>query len=137
EQFLELASTLMPHGVRLDKIAPMVQRLYAKWGIGIDKQRREEIDAPVGRVILRLLCSLARRGRALRTVQQAGDGCVFEAVLPSDLFSLRGVLVVPVRRHEAKTDVTAATKIAGQYFDWGKSRRCLTELFGDLQADAA
>ena len=67
----------------------------------------------------------------------ATDGCVFEAVLPSDPMSLEGDLTVSVRRQGAGTEVAAATKIAGQMFDWGKSRRCLDVFFADLQLDAA
>jgi hypothetical protein len=139
EEFLQLASKFMTHGVPMDKVAALAQPLYAKWGIGTGKERVEAIDAPVGRVMLRVLCSLARHGQSLRGVKQGTDGCLFEAVLPSDFFSFEGDLLVTVRRPQndgdAKTRVSAATKIKGQLYDWGKSRKCLDELFANLQLD--
>jgi len=40
-------------------------------------------------------------------------------------------MLVTVRWREWKTEVTSATKIKGQLFGWGKSRRSLDEFFAD------
>ncbi len=135
DQFLQVAEKLMPDSVPLEKVALIAQPIYASLGIGTGKEQSQVIGAPVGRVIVRVLCSLARRGQTLRGIKQATDGCFFEAVLPSDFRSFEGDLLVTVRRREWKTEVTAATKIKGQLFDWGKSRRALAEFFADLQLD--
>jgi len=137
EEFLKLCDKVMPMGVPLDKVASLVQPLYARLGIQTGKQRAGQVRAPVGRVMMRMLCSLARNGQTLRLVTQADDGCCFEAVLPSDMFALEGNLIVGVRRAEGVTEITAATKIPGQLFDWGKSNRCLETLFADLERDVA
>jgi hypothetical protein len=137
EQFLQIAEKILPQQVPLDKIAVIAQPLYAKLGMSTGKERMQVIDAPVGRVIVRILCSLARRGQALRGVKQAADGCSFEAVLPSDFRSFEGELLITARRREWKTEVTTATKIKGQLFDWGKCRHSLDEFFDDLQLDPA
>jgi hypothetical protein len=137
EEFLKLCEKVMPTGVPLDKVAQLIQPLYAKLGIATGKQRQGQVVAPVGRVMLRMLCSLARRGQALRLVRQADDGCFFEAVLPSDIFALEGDLLIGVRQFSESTEVTAATQIKGQFFDFGKSQRCLDGLFADLERDAA
>lgn len=137
EEFLQLCEKVMPSGVPLDKVALLAQPLYAKLGIATGKQRQGQILAPVGRVMLRMLCSLARRGQNLRLVRQADDGCFFEAVLPSDVLSFEGELMIGVRQLAGGTEVNAATQIKGQFFDWGKSQRCLDNLFADLHQDAA
>ncbi|MBX3415674.1 MAG: hypothetical protein KF708_23515 [Pirellulales bacterium] len=137
EEFLKLCDKVMPMGVPLDKVAALVQPLYARLGIQTGKHRAGQVQAPIGRVMLRMLCSLARNGQTLRLVTQAEDGCCFEAVLPSDMFALEGNLIVGVRRAAGSTEVTAATKIPGQLFDWGKSNRCLETLFVDLERDVA
>ena len=135
DQFLQVAEKLMPNSAPLEKVALMAQPIYASLGVGTGKEQTQVVDAPVGRVIVRVLCLLARRGQALRGVRQASDGCFFEAVLPSDFRSFEGDMLVTVRRREWKTEVTAATKIKGQFFDWGKSRRVLADFFADLQLD--
>lgn len=137
EQFLALADKLAPLGVSYETLAAVVQPISTRLGIKTGKQRAEHVKAPVGRVLVRALCSLARHGQTLRGVTQAADGCVLEAVLPSDLFALEGDLLVSVRRVGAQTEVTGATRIAGQLFDWGKSHRCLDQLFADLGREAA
>jgi hypothetical protein len=73
----------------------------------------------------------------LRSVTQAEDGCLLEAVLPSDLFALEGDLLVSVRRSGGLAEVRASARIGGQIFDWGKINRCLDQLFDDLARDAA
>ena len=137
EQFLALADKLVPLGVSMEGLAGVVQPLYARLGIKTGKQRAEQVPAPVGRVMVRALCSLARHGQTLRGVTQAADGCLLEATLPSDVFSLAGELVVSVRRSGSQAEVSGATRIPGQLFDWGKSNRCLDQLFADLTRDAA
>ena len=70
-------------------------------------------------------------------MKQDPDGCVFDAMLPSDPMSLEGDLTVSVHRRNSRTEVTASTNITGQIYDWGKSRRCLDVFFDDLQLDPA
>lgn len=137
EQFLALADKLVPLGVSLEGLAGAVQPIYERLGVKTGKEVQHAVQAPVGRVIVRALCSLARHGQPLHSVAQSADGCLLEAALPSDLFSLSGQLLVGVRRGPAATEVHAATRIGGQFFDWGKSARCLDQLFHDLQRDAA
>jgi len=137
EQFLKLADKLVPLGVPLEGLAAVVQPLYARMGIKTGKERTHHVQAPVGRVIVRALCSLARHGQSLRGITQAVDGCLFEATMPSDLFSLEGDLLVSVRRNGSQAEVRGATQISGQFYDWGKSNRCLDQLFTDLAREAA
>jgi hypothetical protein len=137
EQFLALADKLVPLGVPLEGLVAVAQPLYARLGIKTGKERADQVPAPVGQVIVRALCSLARHGQTLRGVTQAADGCLLEATLPSDLFSLEGTLLVSVRRSGSQTAVSGATQIGGQLFDWGKSNRCLDQLFMDLAREAA
>jgi hypothetical protein len=137
EQFLALAEKLSPVPIPFEGIAGVLQPLYASWGIKTGKERVQQVNAPVGRVIVRTLCSLARHGQSLQAVTQADDGCLIEATLPSDFFALAGKLIVGVHRSGAQTKVNGATNIGGQVYDWGKSNRCLNQLFADLARDAA
>jgi hypothetical protein len=137
EQFLALADKLVPLGVPLAGLAAVVQPLYGRLGIKTGKDQVHQVSAPVGRVIVRALCSLARHGQTLRGVTQAADGCLLEAALPSDLLSFEGDLVVSVRRSGSQAEVRGTTRISGQLFDWGKSNRCLDQLFMDLAREAA
>jgi hypothetical protein len=137
EQILKVYDSVMQLGVPMEKVAAFINPLYASWGVKTGKQRVQVVPAGPGRTILRLLCSLARRGQKLRAVRQADDACGFEAALPSDLFSFEGDLLVYVRRHGPHSTVEAATNIPGTFFDWGKSNRCLERLYADLASDPA
>jgi hypothetical protein len=137
EQFLMLADKLVPMGVPLEGLVAVVKPLYERLGIKTGKERARYVQAPIGRVIVRALCSLARHGQKLCGVTQAVDGCLLEASLPSDIFSLEGNLLVTVRRSGSQVEVCAATHIGGQFYDWGKSNRCLDQLFADLAREAA
>lgn len=121
-----------PVALPMTAVAHFAQSLHAKLGIKTGKSRTATFTAPPGEVLVSILCNLAREGRALRDVQQASDGCTLVAALPSDLFSLEGDLVIAVSRHAAGTRVEARTDIQGQMFDWGKSARCLDQLFAEL-----
>lgn len=136
EQWLELFDkAYVPLvGVSLSTVASICSPIYAKMGIQTGKQRSQLLAIPSGTVIVNSLCSLARNNRALKTVHPASDGCVIEATLPSDIWSFAGDLLITVHQQPGATQVDAATKIPGQLYDWGKSSKCLDQLFGDLSA---
>jgi hypothetical protein len=90
----------------------------------------------VGRVIVAVLCSLARRGMTITTVHPAQDGCVIEASVPSSAFVFTATLVVTVRRHGPGSSLQAAATAKGQLYDWGRSRATLNTLFADVAAGA-
>lgn len=133
EAFLAKCDEVLSLGVPLEKIATFVVPMYASWGIGTGKAVAFDVHAPVREVLLRVLCSLAQNGQTLRDVKQAADGCALTAILPSDIWSFEGEMLVTVTRQGAMTHVDAATKIKGQLFDWGKSSRVLEALTKDVR----
>ncbi len=137
EEFLALSDKVIPLGLSLEKLGAVVQPIYAQLGVKTGDEHSETILSPPGTVIVSAICSLARHGQVLQQVQQFKDGCLLEATLPSDMWSFEGTLYVSVRQTEAGTRVDGATKIKGQLFDWGKSKRCLETLFADIKATPA
>jgi hypothetical protein len=127
----------LPVSLPMTGLAHFAQATYAKMGIKTGKSRVEFVAEPTGRVIVELLCSLARHGRELRGVHQMIDGVILVAALPSDLFALEGNLFLMITRVQGGTQVEARTEIPGQIFDWGKSNRCLDALFAELVAPLA
>jgi hypothetical protein len=120
-------------GVSLKMVATIAAPIYARLGVRTGKTRAEVVARPVGQVIVAALCSLARRGRPLKEVHQGEAGCLLEAVLPSDVWSFEGRLVISIERLDGGTRVEAVTTVPGQLFDWGKSTRCLDEVFTDVR----
>lgn len=137
EDFLALCDKVVSLGIPLEKIGSVAQSMCAGLGVKTGKEHLDTFSTAIGTVIVAVLCSLAHRGQEVRHVQQFEDGCLFEAALPSDIWSFEGSLFVGVRRGEAGTRVEGATKIEGQLFDWGKSKRCLQALFADIEKFSA
>lgn len=121
----------------MSTIAGVAQSAYAKLGVKTGKSLSGAYAVPVGEMLVRLLCSLAKEGRTLRDVHQLSNGCIIRAALPSDLLALEGDLIVSVTRVAGGSSIEAATEIPGQMFDWGKSTRCLGGLLAELGAAAA
>lgn len=134
EAFLGFIDKVVPLGFSIEKLGSVVQPIYAQLGIKTGKERTEIISSPPGKTIVSAICSLARNGQVLQRVHQFDDGCLIEAILPSDMWSFEGEVLVSVRREVSGSRVEAATKIKGQLFDWGKSSRCLDTLFTDINA---
>ena len=134
EEFLALADNVIPLGVPLEKIVAVTQPVYAHLGLKTGGEHSETLSGPVGTIIVSALCSLARHGQVLKHVQQFDDGCLLEATLPSDMWSFEGTLSVNIHQTTAGTRIDGSTKIKGQIYDWGKSKRCLEALFDDMKA---
>ncbi|MBL8799908.1 MAG: hypothetical protein JNM56_38860 [Planctomycetia bacterium] len=136
EQFLEIYDKLFKPPISTKKMAEIGTPIYAQLGWETGKSRQGRVALPTGTVIVSVLCVLARNGQAIKQVHQLSDGCILHAVLPSNLFSLEGELMISLRRHGPATLVEATTRIPGQFYDWGKSERCLNGLFGEIGAAA-
>jgi hypothetical protein len=136
EQFMAAADKvlgpLMAIPVPLEPMLELSQRINSKLGLRTGKHGSERLAWPVGRVIVAVLCSLARHGIEISSVRQAQDGCVIEAVTPSGPTSLTGTLVTTVTRDGAGTHVDAAATIHGQLLDYGTSKARLRNLFDDI-----
>jgi hypothetical protein len=137
EEFLEAFGTITGLPIPMTAVAHAAQALHTKLGIKTGKSRSSTFAAPPGEMLVALFCSLARHGRNLRNVHQLTDGCTLIAALPSDLYALEGDLVITVSRSGPGSSVEARTEIKGQMFDWGKSNRCLAELFAEISGEAA
>ncbi len=121
-------------GLSSKTVVAIAQPILAGMGIKTGKTRSQVFQRPAGRILVASLCCLARQGWPLRHAKQAVDGCVLEATLPSDVWAMKANLVVSVSRTGSGTLVEVATTVPGQLYDWGKSNRCLGQLFADLSA---
>lgn len=134
EEFLQFCDkALQPlTGVPLTTVAKIVQPIYGKLGIKTGKLRSYVFAQSPGKILVELLCTLASHGHKLLDVVSTSDGCVLKASIPADIRSLQGELLVTIKRQSTGVLVEAATLIQGAWFDWGKSSRCLEQLFGRL-----
>lgn len=135
ETFLAICEKVVDSPVSYNALAEFAQPMYAKIGMRTGKERAEEIGAPIGRTIARVVCSLAKHGQKIESVRQGEGGCVITAEFPSSIWAMKGDLTVSIVRLEQGTLVGAETNIPGQWFDWGKSTAALALMFDDLQTD--
>lgn len=135
EEFLEACdkyAKVLTGGVPLTLIAKISQPISERLGLKTGKVRREQLSERPGNVLVALLCSMAQNGQQLRDIKQLATGCTLQASIPSDIWSLKGDLLLSVLAEGSVTVVEAATTIHGQVYDWGKSNRLLDRLFAEL-----
>lgn len=135
EELLECCDKFMSPltgGVPLTIIAKVAQPLSEKLGLKTGKTRCERFADPPGKILVALLCSLAQNSQTIGHVTQSPHSCTIEAAIPSDIWSLKGNLIVEVRIEGQSTVLEAGLTIPGQLYDWGKSQRALDRLFGDV-----
>lgn len=139
QEFLELCDKAFAPftGVPLASFGSIVASIGQHLGIKTGKTKSTTFNKPSGEILVALLCSLARNGQKIHLVQQQQNKCVIEAVIASDIWTWGGHLIVSVQSTENGTYVEAATIIKGQKYDWGKSNRCLEQLFSDLSMTPA
>jgi len=136
EEFLDAFGKIVKSPVSLAPVATVLQEVSGRLGIHTGKTRAETYQGPAGPAIVAALCVLARDGYKVKEARQASDGCVLVCEIPSDMFSMAGQLVVTFQRGPEGVSVSADTRIEGQMFDWGKSQRCLRNLFDGIAAGA-
>ena len=134
EKFADSFGEILKSPVSLGPVMDIMQDVYGRMGVHTGKTRAERYRQPVGRVIVSALCALAGGGHKVQDVRQASDGCMLICEIPSDMFSLTGQLLVTIQKEPGGASVHADTRIEGQLFDWGKSNRCLDQLFDGIGA---
>ena len=135
EDFLECCDSLLSPltgGVPLTLIAKFAQPISEKLGLKTGKKRQQYLNERLAVAIVSILCSLAQNGQKLLGVEPTDAGCMLRATIPSDIWSIKGELLIAVRSEAEATLVEADVTIAGQIYDWGKSNRVLNRLFSDL-----
>jgi hypothetical protein len=120
--------------VPTESVMQFVQPIYERIGIQTGKARTEQFPWPAGRVIVAVLCSLARHASPIGAVRQGRDGVVIDATLPSSALALKTTLVVTVTRKPQGTSVEVAAASKGQLYDWGRSKRTIQTVFDDIAA---
>ena len=102
EKVFEVYDKLMSkslYGMSSAALTPIAAAIGTRLGIKTGKEGSEAIDAPIGRAIVAVLCSLASRGYPIKDVHQAQDGCAIEATLARRPHVLRRH---PVRDHRIR-----------------------------------
>ncbi len=135
DALMEIADKVVPIGVSYSAVTAVAQPMWASLGVRTGKERTETLVEPIGRVLAKVLCSLATHQQTVQRVEQAEQGCTILAELPSSIWAMKGELSITLARQDKQCVVTAATNIPGQAFDWGLSQRCLEALFVDLGSE--
>jgi hypothetical protein len=122
-------------GVSISDLSTVVVPILDRMGMRTGKERSEGLPYPAGRVLVGVLCSLARHAQTLEQVQQFDDGCLLLAKLPSDIWTWGGSIVAVVHQlGRGRSQLEAATLVKGQTYDWGKSKRVLQTIFAEVHA---
>ena len=137
EELLDTFDKLVPIGVSMKQLVTIAQPIYSRLGMNTTKSSSKRLNMPPGRVLVGVLCAMAKGGCEFQEIEQYEDGCTLRATIPSSIYSFAGELRVTVRKESTATFIEANTKIPGQKFDWGKSRRLLDNLFENIPAFAA
>jgi hypothetical protein len=135
EDFLECCDQILgplTGGVPFALIAKLTQPISEKLGLKTGKGRCERLAEPPGTVLVAILCSMAQNGQKLLEATQSPNGCAMRATMPSDIWSLKGDLLVTVHTEGNTMVVEADITIPGQVYDWGKCNRALDRLFADM-----
>jgi hypothetical protein len=135
EDLLTIFDAVSPIGFSLSKLSTAIVPISDKLGFKTGKQSQAVFDAPPGRVLLAVLCTLARKSLEIAEVQQAPERCALTAEIPSGLVTNRGRLSALVEQFPGFVQVSLRTHIMGQWYDWGKSSRMLDELLSAIHSD--
>lgn len=137
EEVLAIFDVIVPSGLPLEKLGKLLIPIYDKLGIRTGKHARVVSAAAPGRVLVAVLCALSSSGQTITHLEQATNGCILTASIPSNMFALVGEMVISVQREQQQTVIEAAVNIPGQLYDWGKSKRILNHLFQQTSSYAA
>lgn len=134
DEFLKLADLAFKPltGVSLHSISQIVVPVFQKMGIKTGRSYTHTFPVAAPDAIVKVLCSLAKNGYPLQSVEQGNNGLLLMAKLNSDLWTWGGDIVITVEDLQSKALVSIDVKIKGQLYDWGKSKSVIEKISGDM-----
>ncbi len=135
EDLLAVFDAVSPIGFSLVKLSKVILPICDKLGLKTDRHATEVFFAPPGRVLLATLCALAAKSLMIAEVHQDIDKCSLTAALPSTLITNCGKLHLLLEESDGCVQVSVATTISAQWYDWGKSKRLIAEIFAAINSD--
>lgn len=132
---LKIADSIMkPGGVSMKLIADISVPIFEKMGINTGKASIQTLPFGLHETIVRCMCCIAKEGLPVTKIELAKNGLIVMVTMPSDLWSWAGEMVVSMEALGEETQMNINTKIKGQLFDWGKSKRRIELLLSDIQS---
>lgn len=137
ENLLAVFDAVNPTGISFEKLAQAVVPICDKMGLHTGHQSQCAYDSPPGRLLLATLCTLAANALVVDQVDQQASQCALTATIPSGMITNRGKLHVMVDDCQRYSQLSLGVRIAGQWYDWGKSKRMIAAIFAAVDADLA
>ena len=134
QKFLELVDlTFAPLvGLSTKSLSEIIVPLYHKLGINTGKSAKRNFNQIIQEVIVKSLCSLAKNGYPLKSCELAANGIVLTAEIPSSMWTWGGNIVISIEEITPFSEITIVTKIKGQLYDWGKSKKVIKKILSDI-----
>ncbi|WP_405397600.1 hypothetical protein [Maribacter sp. Asnod2-G09] len=120
-------------GFSLKKLAEVTVPLYKKMGIKTGKFKIEHFEYSPQEVLIKILCSLAQHKYPIKEVNEASNGLILVAEIPSSMKTFGGEIIITLENKIGKTSVSVNSIIRGQLYDWGKSKSIVKALFADIE----
>lgn len=120
-------------GVSVQKIADVSLPIYKKLGVKTGKSKTVVYTDVIQKVVVKVLCSLAKNNYPLLEAKEALNGMILIAEIPSDMKTFGGEVIISLQENEAEVEVRIDAKIKGQLFDWGKSKSVIKNIHRDIE----
>ncbi len=101
-------------------------------GNRVRRTREQVYLRPIGEVTVAALCAFLHEGHPISRLQQTTAGCLIEAPIPRNWLSWKGKITCVTGGDAERASVGLSTRVPGQLFDFGRSRRILNKLVDEI-----
>lgn len=135
EDILAVLEAVSPSKISWSKLTYAVVPIVDKLGIRTTKQLQAVWQVDGGRVLLAYLCTLASMSLEVTEVEQEQDACVLSAAIPLGVITNPGKVITKLEMKSGWVRASLVVTIAGQWFDWGKSKRMIEDILSGMNTD--
>ena len=107
EEFFERVDLLFSPltGFSIKKLTEVAVPIYKKMGVKTGKSKIDLFDFTPQEVLIKILCSLAKHKYPLKEINEASDGLILIAEIPSSMKTFGGEIIITLGNEEGKTRV--------------------------------
>ena len=121
-------------GVSSNLIMEIGLPIYKKLGIKTGKEDIGVFNEPINELFVKVLCSIsANKKLEFKEFYQAKDGLLVVSLIKPDLISYKGNLMIELQESDNGVVVKINAIIKGQVYDFGKSKKIVSQVLSDLK----
>lgn len=115
------------------KLKDVLEHVHKESNMNEARAVTKTLDFAFDQVVAKTLCVLAMNTYLIDSAKDAQNGLLIIAIVPSDMSTWGGILLIAIEKDQRETNLTINARIRGQAQEIEQSRRIIKRVFTEIE----